>query len=50
MIIIIPLGGEGIRFSNLGYNDPKPLVKVHGKEIIFYLLDCLKVKKMIKFL
>jgi capsule biosynthesis phosphatase len=45
MIIIIPLGGEGIRFSSLGYIDPKPLVKVHGKEIIFYLLDSIKTKK-----
>ena len=35
MIIIIPLGGVGKRFSDLGYTDPKPLIKVQGKEIIF---------------
>ncbi|SMF79511.1 sugar phosphate nucleotidyltransferase [Candidatus Pelagibacter sp. HIMB1321] len=45
MIIIIPLGGIGKRFSDLGYNDPKPLVKVLGKEIIFWVLDNLRLKK-----
>ena len=36
MNIVIPLGGMGKRFKDLGYNDPKPLIKVAGKEIIFY--------------
>ena len=45
MIIIIPLGGIGKRFSDLGYNDPKPLIKVLGKEIIFWVLDNLNLKK-----
>lgn len=45
MIIIIPLGGVGKRFSDLGYTDPKPLIKVQGKEIIFWVLDNLKLKK-----
>ena len=44
MIIIIPLGGVGKRFSDLGYTDPKPLIKVQGKEI-FWVLDNLKLKK-----
>ena len=44
MIIIIPLGGIGKRFSELGYADPKPLIKVLGKEIIFWVLDNLKIK------
>jgi len=43
MIIVIPLGGIGKRFSELGYKDPKPLVKVLGKEIIFWVLDNLKI-------
>ena len=43
MIIIIPLGGIGKRFSELGYKDPKPLIKVLGKEIIFWVLDNLKI-------
>ena len=36
MIIIIPLGGVGKRFSDLGYTDPKPLIKVQGKETVSY--------------
>lgn len=39
MIIIIPLGGKGERFKNLGYRKPKPLISVLGKEIICWLLD-----------
>ena len=44
MIIVIPLGGIGKRFSDLGYTDPKPLIKVLGKEIIFWVLDNLRLK------
>lgn len=44
MNIIIPLGGIGKRFSDNGYTKPKPLIKVVGKEIIFWLLDSLKLK------
>ena len=43
MNIIIPLGGIGKRFTDYGYIKPKPLVKVHGKEIIFWLLDSLEI-------
>ena len=45
MIIIIPLGGIGKRFSDLGYTEPKPLIKANGKEIIFWVLDNLKIQK-----
>ena len=44
MYLLIPLGGLGIRFKNIGYNRPKPLIKVFGKEIIFWLLDNLNLK------
>lgn len=43
MNILIPLGGIGRRFSDYGYHMPKPLIKVLGKEIIFWLLDTLKI-------
>ena len=46
MIIVIPLGGIGKRFSEMGYTDPKPLIKVLGKEIIFYIKT--KIKKLFK--
>jgi len=39
MNVIIPLGGKGERFKNEGYLDPKPLIKVFGKEILFYVID-----------
>lgn len=45
MNIIIPLGGKGKRFSEFGYTQPKPLIKVLGKEILFWVIDCLKIDK-----
>ena len=45
MNIIIPLGGKGERFKNQGYLLPKPLIKVFDKEILFYVLDNLDIKK-----
>lgn len=44
MNIIIPLGGVGKRFSDNGYRKPKPLIKVLGKEIIFWLLESLNIQ------
>lgn len=43
MYLLIPLGGLGIRFKNLGYKKPKPLINVFGKEIICWLLDNLSL-------
>ena len=45
MIIIIPLGGVGKRFSDYGFKDPKPLVQVQGKKIISWVLSSLKLSK-----
>ena len=42
MIIIIPLGGRGERFKKLGYKQPKALIHVFGKPILFWLLDSIK--------
>ena len=39
MIILIPIGGIGSRFKKNGYNNPKALINVLGKPIIFWLLD-----------
>ena len=44
MIVIIPLGGKGERFKKNKYNEPKALIKVLGKPIIFYLLENLNLK------
>lgn len=43
MIIIIPLGGVGKRFSDYGFKDPKPLIRVQGKKIISWVLSSLKL-------
>lgn len=44
MIILIPLGGKGERFKHSNYTLPKGLIKVDTKEILFHLLDHLKIK------
>ena len=38
MQIIIPMTGYGSRFKNAGYKDIKPLIKVHGKPIIEWVI------------
>jgi capsule biosynthesis phosphatase len=43
MNIIIPLCGNGVRFSELGYKTPKPLIKCLGKPIIFWVIDNLNL-------
>ena len=38
MKIIIPMSGLGSRFIAAGYQDPKPLIKVHNKPIIEWVV------------
>jgi NDP-sugar pyrophosphorylase family protein len=45
MNIIIPLGGLGKRFKDDGYINPKPLINILGKPMIFHVLDNLFLKK-----
>jgi NDP-sugar pyrophosphorylase family protein len=40
------LGGTGERFKKNDYKFPKALIKVHGKPILYYLLDNLKYNKI----
>ena len=44
MNIIIPLGGKGERFAKEGYSQPKPIIKILHKEMIFYVLDNLELQ------
>ncbi len=39
MQIIIPMSGLGQRFKDAGYTDIKPLIKVHGKPIIEWVVS-----------
>ena len=45
MNIIIPLGGIGSRFQNDGYRMPKPLIRVLGKPLLFWIMDSLDLNK-----
>ena len=45
MNIIIPLGGIGQRFKNEDYTQPKSLIKIFGKPMIFWVLDNLNINK-----
>jgi len=42
MKVIIPLGGKGVRFKDNGYTKPKALIRVFGKYIISYVIECIK--------
>ena len=37
--IVIPMAGRGSRFSNVGYQTPKPLIKLAGKPIIQWVVE-----------
>jgi len=42
--IVIPMAGRGSRFSNAGYQDPKPFIKIHGIEMIRWVIKNLTPK------
>jgi dTDP-glucose pyrophosphorylase len=41
--IVIPMAGNGSRFTKAGYADPKPLIPVRGKPMISWVVDNLAV-------
>ena len=43
MNIIIPLGGKGERFYKNGFTQPKPLIAIFNKPMIYYVLDNLNL-------
>lgn len=42
--IVIPLAGEGKRFSSVGIDTPKPLIKVNGKTMIEHAVTTLGIE------
>lgn len=38
MNLVIPMSGLGARFARAGYTDPKPLINIHGRPIIEWVL------------
>ena len=41
IINLIPMAGNGMRFKNVGYSTPKPLIPVHGKPMIVKAIESL---------
>ena len=44
MNILIPMAGAGSRFEQAGYTFPKPLIEIHGKPMIQWVIESLNVK------
>jgi len=42
--ILIPMAGHGSRFVNAGYTFPKPLIEIHGKPMIQWVIENLNIK------
>ncbi len=42
MNAIIPIAGKGTRTYPLSFATPKPLLRIKGKPILYYVLDVLK--------
>lgn len=50
MQIVIPMAGTGNRFTAAGYKELKPLINVHGKPIIEYVLSLFPGEKDVLFI
>ena len=42
--IIMPMAGEGSRFLKEGWTTPKPLIKLHDKELFLRAIGSVKVE------
>lgn len=48
--IIMPMAGEGSRFLKEGWTTPKPLIKLHGKELFLRAIDSVYINEaLIKY-
>lgn len=48
--IVIPMAGRGSRFSKAGYTLPKPLIDVHGRPMIEYVVKNVAPKEKHRFI
>jgi NDP-sugar pyrophosphorylase family protein len=48
--IVIPMAGEGSRFKDAGFKDPKPLIKINNKYMIEVVVENIKPKTAHKFI
>ena len=49
MNVIILCGGKGTRLKPLTINTPKPMIKIKGKPILYYIINQLKKNNFNKF-
>ena len=50
MKLVIPMAGEGSRFSKAGYSLPKPLIDVRGKPMIQQVIDNLQFSNITEYI
>ncbi len=48
--IVIPMAGRGSRFAKAGYKMPKPLIDVHGRPMIDYVIKNIAPKEEHRFI
>ena len=48
--IVIPMAGRGSRFANAGYELPKPLIEIHGRPMIEYVVKNIQPKEECRFI
>lgn len=48
--IVIPMAGRGSRFAKAGYVNPKPLIDVHGRAMIEYVVKNITPKEEHRFI
>lgn len=48
--IVIPMAGQGSRFADAGYKDPKPFIDVNGKPMIQRVIENLTPKMKHRFI
>ncbi|WP_241569454.1 glycosyltransferase family 2 protein [Rosenbergiella collisarenosi] len=48
--IVIPMAGEGSRFKQAGYKDPKPLIEINNKHMIEIVINNLTPKREHRFI
>ncbi|MFQ5874289.1 MAG: glycosyltransferase family 2 protein [Dehalococcoidia bacterium] len=44
MKIVMPIAGRGSRFKEAGFAEPKPLIKILGKTMVEWALECIDYK------
>jgi UDP-N-acetylglucosamine diphosphorylase / glucose-1-phosphate thymidylyltransferase / UDP-N-acetylgalactosamine diphosphorylase / glucosamine-1-phosphate N-acetyltransferase / galactosamine-1-phosphate N-acetyltransferase len=50
MIVVIPMAGRGSRYSDRGYQTPKPLIEVAGKPMVLWALKSLEGLPVSKYI